>query len=444
MVTAGVVPGRGAILPPVPPSQDSPLPGAVTQQGRAPGRLALVPSRAGGAGLLALLAVVVAQASTAAVLPATTRLLGLADWQAGAVTSASAAVVVLTSPVWGRRADVLGSRPVVLAGVLAALLGTLGFAAVLLVVDAVPATAAWLVLLVVRGLLIGTAVAAVGPATQVRLVADARTPQERTGWIARAGAVRGVGTMVGAGLAAGLGVVGAALPVVAAAVVLAGAGAWALAVRGGAEDAPAPETPTAPDAALPRVSGLRRPAVRTAVAASAGVFLAMALVQGSIGFLVQDRYDLVAGRATALTGALLLVAGLGSLVAQGVAVPRLGWAPWRLVRAGATVVVASVAVYAVPVPAAALTVVALLFGAGVGTAAAGCTAAAAAAVGPREQGDAAGLVNAANALTFVVGPTLAAAGYGWHPGVPAVLALVAGSAALLASTRARRTSGGHR
>jgi hypothetical protein len=168
------------------------------------------------------------------------------------------------------------------------------------------------------------------------------------------------------------------------------------------------------------------------------VFLAMALVQGSVGFLVQDRYGLAAGRATALTGALLLVAGLGSLVAQGLLVPRLGWAPWRLVRAGATVLVAAVAVYALPVPAPVLVAVALVFGAGVGAAAAGCTSAASVAVGSGSQGDVAGLVNAVNALTFVVGPAVAAAGYGWHPAVPAVLALAGGSVALLTRAQVRR------
>jgi hypothetical protein len=434
-------PGRSAagaraadILRRVPSSQQKPLPGPSTRSGAAPVRRH--PSRAGTAGLAALFAVVVAQSVTAAVLPATTRQLGLADWQAGAVTSASAAVVVLTSPAWGRRADARGSRPVLLAAALAALLGVLGFAAVLAAVGTVPAGVAWGVLLGVRGLLVGTAVAAVGPAAQAQLVAD--DPHGRVGWIARAGAVRGLGTMAGAGLAAGLGAVAASLPVLAAAVVLAGAVAWVLGARRRPPGLAAAERPGPAGAVRTGAGALRDPGVRAAVTASAGVFLAMALVQGSVGFLVQDRYGLTAGRATALTGILLLVAGLGSLVAQGLLVPRLGWAPWRLVRAGATVLVTAVAVYALPVPAPVLVAVALVFGAGVGAAAAGCTSAASVAVGSGAQGDVAGLVNAVNALTFVVGPALAAAGYGWHPVVPAALALAGGSAALLTRAQVRR------
>ncbi|WHP16385.1 MFS transporter [Cellulomonas sp. ES6] len=216
-------------------------------------------------------------------------------------------------------------------------------------------------------------------------------------------------------------------------------------------DGPAPPGSSAPATAAPAAGpgasssrgaaalrgGLAHPAVRAAVAASAGVFLAMALVQGSIGFLVQDRYGLAASRATALTGTLLLVAGLGSMLSQGLLVPRLGWRPWRLVRAGGAVLVVALGVYVVPLPVPALVAVALVFGAGVGAAAAGCTSAASTAVGAREQGDVAGQVNAANALTFVVGPTLAAAAHGRHPALPAALALASGLLALLAA-RGRR------
>jgi len=171
--------------------------------------------------------------------------------------------------------------------------------------------------------------------------------------------------------------------------------------------------------------------VRAAVLSSAAVFLALSLVQSTVGFLAQDRYGLAGERATALTGTLLLVAGLGSVLAQGVLVPRLRWTPRRLVRAGAAVLVAALAVYVLPVPAPVLVTVALVFGAGAGAAAAGCTSAAAAAVGPRAQGDVAGVVHAVNALTFVLGPLVGTTAYGLHPVLPAAVALAAGATVLL-------------
>ncbi|MBW0254015.1 MFS transporter [Cellulomonas sp. PS-H5] len=433
----------------------------------------VVGGRRGGAvvALLALGAVGVAQVATAAVLPALTRQLGLADWQAGAVTSLSAAVVVLSSPWWGRRADRRGPRPVLLAAVLA---GALGAGVVAAVLAAGPAHAgwAWALLLLARGLGIGAAVAAAGPATQVVLVARSRTQAERVGWIARAGAVRGLATAVGAGLAAALAGLGTAAPVLATVVLLAGAVVVVIAAGGrlGGEGAavggsvvddpvgvdpaaggPAVDAPADPVPDRPRadrldtdrsradlLGGLAVPGVRAAVVASVAVFLALALVQGSVGFLVQDRYGLGPARATALTGGLLLAAGVGSMLTQGVLVPRLRWAPWRLVRVGSALALGALVVYLAPVPAPVLVGVAALFGAAVGGAAAGCTSAASVAVGPGSQGDVAGLVNAGNAATFVLGPLLATSAYGLRPEAPAVLAVLAGAVALAAAVRSGR------
>ncbi|WP_147794647.1 MFS transporter [Cellulomonas sp. Y8] len=401
----------------------------------------VVGARRGGAvvALLALGAVGVAQVATAAVLPALTRQLGLADWQAGAVTSLSAAVVVLSSPWWGRRADRRGPRPVLLAAVLA---GALGAGVVAAVLAAGPAHAgwAWALLLLARGLGIGAAVAAAGPATQVVLVARSRTQAERVGWIARAGAVRGLATAVGAGLAAALAGLGTATPVLATVVLLAGAVVVVIAAGGRLGGAGAAVgAPVADDRPrADRLGGLAVPGVRAAVVASVAVFLALALVQGSVGFLVQDRYDLGPARATALTGGLLLAAGVGSMLTQGLLVPRLRWAPWRLVRVGSALALGALVVYLAPVPAAVLVGVAAVFGAAVGGAAAGCTSAASVAVGPGSQGDVAGLVNAGNAATFVLGPLLATSAYGLRPEAPAVLAVLAGAVALAAAARSGR------
>jgi MFS family permease len=390
------------------------------------------------AALAAVLAVSVAQVATAAVLPAVSRTLGLADWQAGAVTSLSAAVVVLTSRLWGRVADRRGPLPVVLAGATAGVVGTLLVAAVT-AAGALPDAAAWVLLLLGRGVVFGVAAAAVGPAVQAFGVAGA-DDAGRVAWLARGGAARGLGTAVGAALAASLGAVAVTLPVlVTAGVLVAAGGAFALAVRrsparaptaAAAAGSPAPGRP-------PRPATLRVPGVRAAVLSSAAVFLALSLVQSTVGFLVQDRYGLAAERATALTGTLLLMAGLGSVVSQGVLVPRLRWAPRRLVVAGGGVLVASVAVYALPVPAPVLAAVALAFGAGGGAAAAGCTSAAAAAVGPDAQGDVAGAVNAVNALTFVLGPLLGTTAYGLHPALPAAGALAVGAVLLVPGRSAR-------
>jgi len=415
----------------VPLSPERPMSSAVSSDRRS-GASPMVATTA----LATVMAVSVVQVATAAVLPALSRTLGLADWQAGAVTSLSAVVVVLTSRSWGRAADRRGPLPVVLTGAAAGVASTLMLAAVV-AAEALPPGIAWAVLLVARGVIFGVAAAAVGPAVQAFLVAGADDVR-RVAWIARGGAARGVGTAVGAGLAAGLGAVAVALPVLAAAAVLAAATVgFGGAVR--RRGTPGPEvgwTDPPPDRApeLPPARGvsLRGPAIRGALVSSAAVFLALSLVQSTVGFLVQDRYALAAERATALTGTLLLMAGLGSVLAQGALVPRLAWPPRRLMLVGGIVIVPVLVVYALPIPAPVLMAVALLFGAGVGAAAAGCTAAAAAAVGPETQGDIAGVVNAVNAGTFMLGPLVGTTAYGLHPTLPALGAVAAGLTLLVA------------
>ncbi|MCG7287245.1 MFS transporter [Cellulomonas sp. ACRRI] len=421
----------------MPPSPPPPVVGPTTAD-----QVARRGRTAAAVALVALGAVGVAQVATAAVLPALTRQLGLADWQAGAVTSLSGAVVVASSPWWGRRADRRGARPVLLAAVLAGALGAVAVATVLAAGDLLPAGVAWVLLLLARGLGVGAAVAAAGPATQVVLVARSRTEAERVAWIARAGAVRGLATAVGAGLAAVLAGLGTVVPVLATVLVLAGAGAAVLASArapgGGTPVASAGPGGVRPPPTGDRLGALAVPGVRVAVTASVAVFLALALVQGSVGFLVQDRYGLGPAPATALTGTLLLAAGLGSMLAQGVLVPRLRWAPWRLVRGGSGAALAALVAYLAPVPAPVLVGVAAVFGAAVGAGAAGCTSAASVAVGADRQGDVAGVVNAGNALTFVLGPLLATAAYGVRPELPAALAVAAGAVALAAAARGGR------
>ena len=65
-----------------------------------------------------------------------------------------------------------------------------------------------------------------------------------------------------------------------------------------------------------------------------GMYLAMTIVLMTIGFLLQDRLRLTSQETGQTTG-LVLLAGAGMIAAvQAVAVPRLGWTPARLIRAG--------------------------------------------------------------------------------------------------------------
>ena len=54
----------------------------------------------------------------------------MSEFQLGVITSASAVTVALLSPVWGRRSDRWGRRPVFLAALAGTTVGLLGFALV--------------------------------------------------------------------------------------------------------------------------------------------------------------------------------------------------------------------------------------------------------------------------------------------------------------------------
>ncbi|MDO5092239.1 MAG: hypothetical protein Q4D79_02275 [Propionibacteriaceae bacterium] len=70
-----------------------------------------------------------------------------------------------------------------------------------------------------------------------------------------------------------------------------------------------------------------------------GMFTALGFMQVVIGFVVQDRFGLTAEATGMATGGSLLAAGLGMAIAQGVIVPRSGWAPGTLLRVGAATTV---------------------------------------------------------------------------------------------------------
>src|SRR5512147_2702467 len=71
---------------------------------------------------LCLICVGLGQSMLFAILPPAARSIGLTPFQVSTIFATSAAIWVFVSPMWGRRSDVMGRRPVIL-------IGLLGFAA---------------------------------------------------------------------------------------------------------------------------------------------------------------------------------------------------------------------------------------------------------------------------------------------------------------------------
>ena len=96
------------------------------------------------------------------------REVGLDEWQIGFTISVAAVMVVLTSQVWGRRSQSWGRKPVLIAAlaicmaamVLFAVVATLGVRGVL------GRTPLFVLFVLTRGLLFGTALAAILPTVE--------------------------------------------------------------------------------------------------------------------------------------------------------------------------------------------------------------------------------------------------------------------------------------
>jgi MFS family permease len=251
------------------------------------------------------------------------RLLGMATWQAGAAVTVAGVVWVLLARPWGRAADRLGRRRVLLLGSAGF---TLAYWLLCLFIDGAlrwlpGATLAFIGLMLTRGL-IGAFYAAL-PVAGNALIADHVEPQRRARAMASLGAANAVGLVLGPAWrhcwhaqpepavlravgAAGHGVRGAAVQAQATA----------------AAPAPCakPGTAVRPTPAPAAAGGLQRHAQRDRVA-------------DHVGFFALDRLQLAAGEAAQAAGVALTSVGVALMLAQ-VLLRQLEWPPLKMIPRG--------------------------------------------------------------------------------------------------------------
>ncbi|MGW0518514.1 MFS transporter [Crossiella sp. NPDC003009] len=389
---------------------------------------------------LAVFGVFTGQQILAPVLPPLARDLGLSEVQLGLVFSVAATMVVLTSGFWGRQSESRGRKPVLLACMTAAAAGLLIFAVIaqLGLAKALPVTAVFVLVLLFRSLFFGFAWAGVPVAAQSYVADVTEGERERVQGIAKTGAAQGLSLVLGPALGGLLAFGGLLLPMYAAPVIIAvfAVLVWLRLPREQRHaDRPKP----------PKLSPFDHrlwPFLLTGF----GLYLSLGVMQITVGFLLQDQLQLSSQDTATLAGAAMLCAGLPFLLTQAAVVPRLGWSPARLMRAG--IPLAALGFLGVAVSSG-LTLILLglaVVGLGLGLAMPGCTAAPTLLVSRAEQSGVAGLVGATNALTFVVGPLIGATLYRLGPSLPylsaaAVLGVLFVFVLLHPATRAvRRTS----
>ncbi len=352
------------------------------------------------------------------ILPPLAREFGFSELALGAVWAVGGAGVVLASPFWGRRSVSWGHRPVLLISLVGAMIGLLAFAIVahigLTRVLAVPLL--FTLVLLSRGVVFGLAWAAT-PVTAQSYVADMTSgTAERVRGMSMIGAAQGLALAVGPALGGVLSLAGLLAPIYVAPVILA-----VIAVLVGI------------GVAKPQVHRTRPPTAKVSpfdrrmwpfLTIGFGLYLALAIVLMTIGFLLQDRLHL-STQETGQATSLVMLAGAGMIIlVQAVAVPRLGWTPVRLIRVGTIVMTVGMILVTVASNGLLLGAGMALLGAGMGFGIPGFMSAPTLLATRGEQGAVAGLVGSSSALAFMSGPLMGTGLYEIAPAAPYVLGTV--------------------
>ena len=158
-----------------------------------------------------------------------------------------------------------------------------------------------------------------------------------------------------------------------------------------ASSGPRADTSQADAALPPRVGWLDR-RIAPWIVSVFGIYFANGVVQITMGFVVQDRGALDPTRAVPVTGVMLLANAAGAMLMQLIVVPRLGWGPRSLLRAGMTAALVALACLSVAPSLWAVGASTFALGVASGMASPGYAAGASLSVSAREQGGIAGII----------------------------------------------------
>lgn len=348
-----------------------------------------------------------------AVIGPVARELGLSEWQAGLTVTFSGVLWMLLSRAWGRASDRFGRKPILMIGVAGVGLSYL-LLAVYIDFSLSSPPVLWLsvvVLMLCRGLT-GAFYASV-PTAGAALIADRVEPRQRAGYMARMGAAAGMGMVLGPALSGVLAEFGLAVPIYVFALLplLALVVLW----RG------LPSVPGVAKSDGPQPRWLDR-RLRLPMLAAFAANSCVVIAQLCVGFLAIDRLGLGSEAGAKVAGYAL--AGVGvSLISVQILVTRLkGVAPQRLMLIGALISACGFAsVMAVSSVAWLIGCYCVMAG-GLALVFPSFQALAANAVGPEEQGVAAGTVSSVQGLAMILAPLVATTLYGIGPTLPYALA----------------------
>ena len=358
------------------------------------------------------------------VLPAIGRQVGIADPLIAGIFSLSALLWTLTAPVWARRSDRAGRKPMIALGLAGFAVSMTGCAFVVLagLHKLIPAVAVFLGFAGLRAIF-GAIGSAATPASQA-YVADRTPAAARTEAMSQLAGATGLGAVVGpavASLIATAPVLTLSTPMFAFALLAASLLVFVWRgvpeTTGGAVRKPErAEVVAAPaghegEALAPGRSVWRDPAIAPFVIWGFLAASAQTVNTYTVGFLVIDKLGTGPVGSQKLIGVALMAGALASLLAQWGLIRIFRMGPRHLLRWGAALAALGNVALALAPSYEAVVFAFALTSLGYGFARPGFTAGASLAADTRGQGAVAGAVTAVNGASVIVTPVLGVALY---------------------------------
>jgi len=348
-----------------------------------------------------------------AVLPPVGRQLGFSEFQVGVVFATGSVCLFFGAPLWGRKSDLWGRKPVLMIGFIGYALAQLAFVVFIeLGLNGVLAgTAVFGALLLCRVASTLTVSAVNGPASGY--IADMTSERDRTAKLSWINASFGIGSALGPGLGGLLAAFGILVPfyAISAWALLMALIIWVL--------LPEPRV-LRPSKPSERLRMRDRRILPVIILTSVSFFAITANLQLA-AFYVQDHLGYNSENTSQAVGALLTVMAISALATQLFIIRRLRLHPYSLMAIGMPLGTLGLLGVTVTSNLGAFLMFFALIGLAVGLVGPALSGAASLSVGAGEQGGVAGIVEASRAIGSFAAGTGATALYDFGPRVPYAL-----------------------
>lgn len=353
-----------------------------------------------------------------AILPSLGRRLSIPEIQIGLIFTASSIVFTTFSPIWGRASDRLGRKKVVLIGLFGYTAGTLLFASVfwMAMEHWLQGTVLFLSLVVAR-MLQSSVMSATNPAATA-FMADITSPEQRTIGMGKIGAAHNMGALLGPAVAGSLVFISLLAPLYLAALAtfIGALAAWKMLpeMERRSSDKEKTEIPLTHT----QKASYFDPRYRNYLIVAVLMFTGFAFVQQTLGFYFQDKLALSPEDAAKQVSMVMMASAIMSLISQTFIVQRLNLTPKMLLILGLPIMTLGYFGLLLGGAFDVFFIAMGLVGLGIGMVVPGFTAGASLMVESHEQGKVAGLLGAAPAIGFIIGPVLGTALYSLNPIYP--------------------------